>query len=423
MNIGSTLLGLLTSVMLARILGPDGRGGMAAVQNPSMILLGVGTLGITTAAGYYSGREPELAGRLMTTALAALLFWSLPLVAMLYWLTPFLLRTQASSVIQSAQMYLLIIPIQFAIGVPSCVLQGLGEYKVWNILRFQGPIAWLAAIGLAWWLGMVTIEAVSVFYLAGMLAVASVFVVAAWRRVSLPHQYDGDLLIALLRYGLPISLTAVIQQLNLRLDQLLIASFLSADKLGLYVVAVAWSSAFSPLLTSVSQVIAPKLAATHDQKAQAFTLHRTLRLCFVIAAVLGVVLLTLTPLVLPVLFGAAFVSAVPTALITVVAGGIASLNQVAGECLRGLGAPKLPIIAEALGLATTLVMLLLLLRRYEILGAALASLTSYIITLTTLILLIARRTQVSPLSFLSPRREDIQYLWRGVREFTVRFAG
>ncbi|MCR4348026.1 MAG: oligosaccharide flippase family protein [Sulfuricaulis sp.] len=422
-NIAATLLGLLTGVMLARILGPEGRGALAAIQNPATILFGVGALGITTAAAYFSGRDPSLAGRLMTTALVALLLWSIPLVAIAYLMMPFLLDAQSASVIHYAQIYLLMIPIQFAAGAPLWVLQGLGKFKLWNILRFQAPVAWLAVIGLTWMLGMVTAGAISLFYLAVMICVACVFVVLALRKVPPPHQPEVSHLPTLLRYGLPASLTAVPQQLNLRLDQLLMATFLSADTLGLYVVAVAWSGAFSPLLTSVSQVVFPRLAATHDQQVQAETLHRTLRLCVLSAAMLAVMLLALTPLVLPLLFGAAFMSAVPAALVLVVAASIASFNQVASDGLRGIGAPKLPMVAEFIGLGTTVVMLVLLLRRYELMGAAVASLASYLVTLATLVFLISRRTQVSPWKMVIPRREDLFLLWDQLLSFRRRLAG
>lgn len=421
-NIAATLLGLLTGVMLARILGPEGRGALAAIQNPATILFGVGALGITTAAAYFSGRDPRLAGSLMTTALVALLLWSIPLVAIAYLLMPSLLNAQSASVIHYAQIYLLIIPIQFAIGVPFWVLQGLGEFKLWNILRFQGPIAWLAVIGLAWVLGRVTVEAISLFYLAVMFFVACVFVMVAIRRIPPPHQPELARMPALLRYGLPTSLTVVPQQLNLRLDQLLMATFLSADVLGLYVVAVAWSGAFSPLLTSVSQVVFPRLAATHDKQVQAETLHRTLRLSMLSVAMLTIALLAVTPFLLPLLFGAAFVPAVPAALILIVAAAMANFNQVAGEGLRGLGVPKLPMVAEFIGLGTTVIMLALLLRRYELMGAAIASLASYLVTLAALVYLIARRTRVSPWRMVIPCREDLFLLWSQLLNIRHRLA-
>lgn len=50
----------------------------------------------------------------------------------------------------------------------------------------------------------------------------------------------------LLRYGAPSVLSGVPAQLDLRLDQILMAALLPAKQLGLYTVGVAWSGAGTP---------------------------------------------------------------------------------------------------------------------------------------------------------------------------------
>lgn len=81
------------------------------------------------------------------------------------------------------------------------------------------------------------------------------------------------------------------------------------------------------------------------------------------------------------------------------------------------------MVAEFIGLGTTVVMLALLLRRYELMGAAVASLTSYLVTLAALVFLIARRTQVSPWKVVIPRHEDLFLLWSQLLSFRRRLVG
>jgi len=415
-------LGIVTGSLIARLLGPEGRGVLAAIQNWPTLVVGFGTLGIPTAAAYFSGRDPTVAGRLLTTCLIALFLWSIPLITVTYVLMPLLLNAQSASVIYQARVYLLIIPIQFAIGVPFWVLQGLREFRLWNFLRLQGPLAWLTVIVLAWTLHASTGEAVSFIYLIIMAWVASIFMVVALWRVPSPHQLSFSRLPALLQYGLPSILANLPQLLNLRLDQLLIAAVLPAHTLGVYVVAVAWSGISSPLLTSVSQVIFPHLAATHDRQTQAETLQRTLRLSVLSVTVLTGLLLAVTPIFLPLLFGKAFVAAVPPAFVLIVAAGAAGINQVASEGLRGLGVPKWPMVAEFVGLSITIILLVLLLRRYQLMGAAIASLFSYLGTLVTLVSLIGHQTQTSPWKIVIPRRQDLSFLWYQVYSFWPRLV-
>jgi len=422
-NGATTLLGLLTSVILAQALGPEGRGELAAIQNIPNVLVGFGSLGIATAAAYLSGRYPQLAGQMMVTSFAALLLWSIPVLAVTYFAVPVLLGAQSSDVIRNAQIYLLIIPIQFAISAPFWVLQGTGEFKLWNILRIQAPIAWLAIIGVAWVLDSLIARTILQLHLAVMFFLACAFLGLALRKIPRPHRPEFSRLPELLRYGLPTALTALPQQLNQRLDQLLIATLMTAESLGIYVVAVAWSNVFSPILTSVSQVIFPRLAANHHARAQAETLSRTLRMTVFIALILSTALITLTPFALPMVFGPAFEEAVPLTFVLIVGTGISTINQVASEALRGLGVPKLPMICEFAGLAVTIVMLGLLLRHYELMGAAMASLASYSVTLVALVFYIARRTQLSPWSLVIPRREDLQILFSRVMKVWQRIFG
>jgi O-antigen/teichoic acid export membrane protein len=200
------------------------------------------------------------------------------------------------------------------------------------------------------------------------------------------------------------------QQLNQRLDQVFMAMYLPSESLGIYVVSVAWSNAFTPVLSSVSQVLFPRLAANHDYKVQLETLCRTLRMTVLITLIVSAMLIVLTPYLLPLVFGIAFLAAIPATFILIVAINISTINQALSDGLRGIGEPKLPMISEFVGLATTIGMLGLLLRRYELMGAAISSLASYSVSLALLVFLMTKKTNLSPWILLVPRREDFLLL-------------
>lgn len=184
------------------------------------------------------------------------------------------------------------------------------------------------------------------------------------------------------------------------------AALLPTQVLGLYVVAVAWSGALSALPVSVSQVIFPGLAAIHGRDEQRALLERTLRL-----SVLGCcvpVLLMATPIGLPLLFGATFSHAIPAAALLVLAAGFNSVNQVAGEALRGIGLPKRPVVVETVGLAFTVVLLVLLLQKYQLMGAAVASTAGYA---ASAVLLVANGSGAKVGALLMPRRDDVAMVW------------
>jgi O-antigen/teichoic acid export membrane protein len=192
----------------------------------------------------------------------------------------------------------------------------------------------------------------------------------------------------MLAYSAPTMAAMVPQWLNQRLDQLIVIALLDARALGLYVVAVAWSSAAHPLAMVVAHNALPALAGASDIGQRA---HLVYRMGAIAATGTSVLLLVATPALLPLIFGIEFQSAVPVALVMVLAGAAEATNLVGAECLRGVGRPRAILLAECVGLAVTLVTLPVLVLVAGIIGAAAASLLS-----DTAILVTQRRLMRTP---------------------------
>ncbi len=216
----------------------------------------------------------------------------------------------------------------------------------------------------------------------------------------------------MLHYGLPSALSALPQMLNLRLDQMLMAVFLPAQLLGYYVVAVAWSTAVAPLLQGVGAVLFPRVAIQGSGLEQVNLMGRGTRLGVLMAVVLTLALLVVTPLGIRLLFGPAYKAAIPAALILVVAGMELGLNGILEEGLRGLGHTRTILWGESLGLIATAVGLALLLEPLQIVGAAIASFIGYGATMLALVFMLYRLTGRGPSFFLLPSTQD----WRAIRE-------
>ena len=115
-----------------------------------------------------------------------------------------------------------------------------------------------------------------------------------------------------------------------------------------------------------------------------------------------------TPLMLTWLFGAAYAPAIPAALVLVVANAISSANMILQDGARGLGTSNTVLWSELTGLVVTVTCLAVLLRPYEIMGAAIASLLGYAAVTVILLLRLTRIADRSILFFLWPTREDLQ---------------
>ncbi len=407
-NVAITAMGFCTGILTARLLGPHGRGQLAAIQTTPSLVATLAMLGMPEALVYFSAQRPTEAGRYLGTAVTVSLLASIPFVLVAYLLMPLLLHAQATSVVDQARWYLLVAPVYAVVGSTFHPLRGAGQFQAWNALRMGVPLAALSVLAVASLAGRITPGFIAFGNLAGY---ALLLVPCAWIVVSYlggPYGIDRRRARPMLAYGLPCMMTGLPQMLNLRLDQIAMAALLSSRELGLYVVAVAWSGGAAPLLNSIGAVLLPAVAASADRQQAAISVSGGVRLTAALAIFTSVALALMTPIAIPMLFGASFRAAIPAALILVPAGGVLGVNFSLQEGIRGLGHPYKVLRAEALGLIVTVISLAALLRPLGILGAALSSLAGY--TSVTLFLLIsARRIAGTTIrSMVLPRAEEMK---------------
>jgi O-antigen/teichoic acid export membrane protein len=376
-NISLAVLGVVTGILAARLLGPSGEGELAAIQTWPLLLGTLAMLGLDSALVYFIARQPEKGRQLTSTAVLIGVLSSLIVGAVAWLALPFLLSAQQPQVVSAARVFLLIGAIYAVVGIPHGSLRGAQEFTAWNLFRIAPGIAWLCILVIFLFLGNSNAIPVSRWYLAGILACGLPFILVVNRKLKGPLKPDTRLAPKMLRFGLPSAAKSLPQTINLRLDRLLIIAFLPARSLGSYVVAVAWSGAVAPLLTAVGPVLFPQVSAERDIDRQSHLLATALQGAALVAVATSVPTALLAPFGLPLVFGARFAPSIPSALVLVPAGAILAWAGIAEEGLRGLGRPTIVLVAEIGAAAVTVATLPVLLHTYGIFGGALASLLGY----------------------------------------------
>ncbi|MPY94877.1 MAG: oligosaccharide flippase family protein, partial [Acidimicrobiia bacterium] len=379
-NLGMAVLNAITGIFLARLLGPQRRGELAAVLLWGTSMGAVAALGVPNAVVFQVARAREQAGRILASAAALNLLTSVLFTLVAWFVVPLALGQQDGSTKELAQLFVLVIPIYVLAGAPANALRGSGEFARWNLLRPLVPVLWLVTVLLAEITGHLSVAALTASYLASQAVLLSAAVAVGAPKMAKPFRVELHRWGSMLRFGLPGVLGTLPTMANLRLDQMLLAAFVSNDRLGLYVVAVAWASVQSPVLAAFGSVLFPRLAGEEDSVARLELLGRGLRVAVLVALALGAVVLVATPVGVRVLFGRAYAGAVPAAAILVAAGAVLAVSGVLEEAWRGLGRPTEVLWAEVGGLVVTGLLLSLLLPSLGIIGAALASLGGYLAT-------------------------------------------
>jgi O-antigen/teichoic acid export membrane protein len=407
-NLGVGALGTVTGMLAARLLGPHGRGELAAIQTYPTQIGYLSLIGTGAAVIYYSARDSDRAGRYVGTALVISLVASLAFIAGAYACMPLLLSAQTPQIVTAASWYLLDVPIIALMSLWLFALRGRSEFVAWNALRTLPTLAWLVIVVFTWVDGLKDPRYLAAAYLVAQAALLIPMGMVAKRYIPGSFAPDARQFKPMLVYGAPCVASNFPLMLNLRLDQMLMAGLLSPGLLGLYVVAVTWSSAINPLMNAISSVLLPKIAG-HEAEADRWSVFsRGSRLAALLALLTTPVLVAATPWGLTLLFGRSFQAAIPAALILVPAGAVAALNTVMEDGFRGLGMPAAPLYAELAGVATTVVGLYFLLRPMGIVGASIASLLGYATVMIALLVQVRWLTGESPAALLIPTTNEVQ---------------
>ncbi|BBK44975.1 hypothetical protein STVA_49950 [Allostella vacuolata] len=385
------LLGLANAVMLARLLGPEGRGELALVLLYPMLALGLIGLAVNDAIVYRAAKAAP-PGRLAPSVLVlALLAGGIALAA--GWaLVPTLLSGHAADVVHSGFVYFLMVPAGLVGLYLGSVFQGRLEYGVWNAIRASTTVATVSAVGALALLGMAEVASVTVAYLGGFCLSAGLAGLLAWRRGWLQAAPDRRELGQLVRFAAPLQVGVVVQLVNERLDQLLIARLLTPTDLGLYVAAMAVAAIPSIPAVTLANVAYPRIAGVVEAADRGPVVERYVRLSVALAGAIAVALLLAADRLVMLLYGPAFAPAVPI-LAWYAAGAVAlAARAVLAQAVKASGYPGRAMRAELAGLAVNVALLLLLLPQVGVVGAAVAYAG---MQATTLALLVVAATRVA----------------------------
>ena len=370
-------LGVLTGVLLARTLGPSGRGELAAVVLWPLLLLSIGNLGVNEAVTFHAARHTSSRPTLLSTSIGLAVCQGITLIVIGLVLVPLVLSGHEESSVHASLLFLAVIPIGLVNLYLISLLNGFHRFGWFNLLRVSAIAT--SAVGLAGLMiaDELTVTTAVLAYLGGAMITALAVTMVALPLSGGTGPFSGGLARDVLSFGWRSQLSTVSSTLNERLDQLVISIFLSATSLGLYVVAWTMTSLTNLIGTSVALVALPAAASADSPAAQRGAARRYVGLTFCASLAVTAPLLLFTPSLIKAAFGPEFRGATDSAQILVVAGMILATSRALQGVLKGTNRPLDASIAEGVGLAVTAPGLAILLPTLGILGAALTSTLAY----------------------------------------------
>jgi O-antigen/teichoic acid export membrane protein len=401
------------SVLLARSLGAEGRGAVAAALLWPQLFIYLSSLGVQEGSLFYAASSKWNTGIVFTSAVIISLAQTFLFVPVAFVVLPFLLQSQTEVVVKSSQQLLIIVPFGLLTMNGFNILRGKLDFRPYYI--GQGFVPILSLIVVSWFVikGGISFERVitvyAVVYLLSFVLLLWVFLSKGYWK---PFKVDRALSKKMITFGTKVQLGAISQLANLRLDQALMAALLPASQLGLYVVAVSAANIARTIPSAARTVLTPYVAAQEYAHIDRRALAEQLQKYWIINLITGLMLLIILPFVIPLVFGAEFRAAVLPAVILVLATICLGGKEILSGTTYGLGTPELVSQSEIVSLVFTFFALLLLLPLYGIVGAAFATLISYAAAVAFLAFQVQKRHGLRIQDIFNFRLQDVAALFR-----------
>ena len=375
-------VGLITSVIVARILGPDGRGLYAAAAVVGSIGVQFGNLGLHGANTYYASLDrrslPELVGN---TLLVSFAFGGL--CAALAWVIFLLFPTLAPLKGILLVLALTWVPFGLAYMLMQNLLLAVQEIRTYNKIELLSKILGLGLICLIIILGAVTVETI---FSTGLIVLA---IGGIWVLFRLRPYLDRPPILSLplfkenIRYGLKAYLAAFFGFMVLKVDLLMVKYILGEEQTGYYSIAVSMADMIYMLPMVIGTILFPKLCAMSDRNEKWINARKV----FCVTGIVMVILVNFAALVAgPVvqfLFGAAFLPAVPAFVWLMPAIFALSVNTILMIYFASIGMPPITVYSPMIAVALNIILNINIIPLYGIVGAAISSIVSYTLMLCT----------------------------------------
>ena len=407
------LLGIASGALVARLLGVDGRGTLAAIVLWPSVVTYAGDLGGPLAVTYFAATRRAERTRLAQVALGTALAQSAILVAVGVPVVLVGLAGYRAEVVLGLVMLAGFVPLNLATRYLNALHQGSESFGRFNAVRIAVSGSYVAGVVGLFIMGSRGVGPVVVLVLVSNV-VALCIAIGGCSRAELRPALEAGLIRDIFGYGLRGHLGNLSPVDSMQLDLAAVVILLGASDAGLYSVAASAALVVRSQAGAIGLVTLPAVAAARTHQDRLVVVERLFRLGFVLTVGLAVMVVVTAPWAVRLIYGQAFGPAVP--LVQVLGVGIvaASLRQVLGDGLRGFGMPLPGTIAELSSWLAVLIGLVLFVPWLGVIGAALAVSIAYAVSLAVLVLF-AVRAGIRPLELIHVRMADVRDLCRALR--------
>lgn len=395
---GVTMVAYLVSgVVSARALGPDGRGITAALTMVIQLAAFVFSMGASRSLSYFIARRREDGPSLLTTWTLMLIPLTAVAIGVTELLLPTIFSTDGERAIEVGRWFAFTIVLGVGLELIYGLLLGVQDFVFFNVVRLAQPAAIAATFAVLWWQDSLTVESALIGSTAATGVTLVVGMARALRRIGI-GPVDTRMGLSTLWYGVRGQGQAVASNVTARLDVAILPAFVVTASVGLYSVATNVSLIVYHLSNIFAGVVVAAVAA-HPGRARVKVIG-SLWGALVLSGVLALFLGLFARPILGLVYGDSFRDAADSLVLLLPGAVLFAGSSILAAGIYAAGRPFTATIAQVAGTVVTVVGLLLFVSSGGITAAALVSTASYATVFVATLVLYKRVSETPWRSFL-----------------------
>jgi O-antigen/teichoic acid export membrane protein len=393
-------------LMLARGLGPTGRGTIAFITVTALVAARFAGLGIGEATAVFVARRPEARGALLANVVVFMLAGGAVAAAVACGALVALGDSGPAGLGAPELAVLACATLVSALGEGGYFFL-LGAQRLRQVALITATASWIYPLLLlaVWSTAGLTVLRAAVAWTVAESIRALAYLGRSARGLG-PARVDVGLLAESVRFGIRAWVGSLARFLNFRTDQILMGFLATEAALGVYAVAVNASEVLLYLPAATATALLP-VAARTEAGLRAEQALRAFRSAAVVTVAAGLVAALAGPFLLPLLFGEPFEASV-TPFLWLLPGALGfTAIVVFSNALVAASSPLLSSTGALVSLVVGIGLDLLLIPRFGATGAAAAASAAFLAGGCAALVAFRRRSPFAWRLLLQPRRSDL----------------
>jgi len=374
------LFGIVASVILARVLGPTGKGIYSLIILIPSVIVTVGSFGIEISNVYLLGSKKCKLMDVISMSFIFSVIISIISISLLFLVYHFGFLQDFINLnkINNIYFWLAVFSIfpSFLLLFLNNILLGQQKIKLYNLVNILEKVFFtIIVVVFLIFLSQGVFGAVMSYILSILLV--TIFVIWVIRKdTPIQLSFNKSVFIKAIKYGLRGHIGNIAQFLNYRLDMFLIVAFIGPSALGIYTISILIAEKLWLLPTAISTILFSKISSLREVASNKLT-SRVARHTIFIMFISSLFLVLISKPLIKGLFGEEFLPSVNPLLILLPGIVALGVSKVFTADFSGRGSPEMGSYASFISLFVNISLNIWLIPLWGISGAAFASTISY----------------------------------------------